>query len=115
MRGFELPLVRFKSFTGISNVSDLVEADAEYCNMCIKKFFATVRSTTDKKTCTNADKIEKKIQYIYEYIEKNSNECQLCLTVFMDKIQGSHCPHIQTVKAQLLKNYGDDIMIQNYY
>ncbi|KAJ8897629.1 hypothetical protein PR048_002978 [Dryococelus australis] len=56
--------------THISNVSDLVAADAQY-----------------------------------------HNDCQFSLTDLVDKIQGSYCPLNQTVKAQLLKKYGDVIVI----
>ncbi|KAJ8892552.1 hypothetical protein PR048_005133 [Dryococelus australis] len=51
------------------------------------------------------------MQHIYEYVEETSNQCQLSLTDLMDKVQGSYCPHIQTVEAQLLNKCGDGIII----
>lgn len=58
------------------NVFDLVSADAQYINMCMKKIFDAVRSTIGKKTGSNADEIEKAMLHIHQYIEKNSDECR---------------------------------------
>lgn len=35
----------------------------------------------------------------------------ISLDELMDKIEGDYRPHIKTVKAQLLKKYGDDIVL----
>lgn len=51
------------------------------------------------------------MQYIYSYLEQNSDECQFSLNELMTKIEGDYRPHIKTVKAQLLKKYGDDVLI----
>jgi hypothetical protein len=51
------------------------------------------------------------MQYIYSYLEQNSEEYQFSLDELMTKIEGDYRPHIKTVKAQLLKKYGDDILI----
>lgn len=52
----------------------------------MKKIFAAVRSTIYKRTGSNADETEKAMQHIYEYTEKNSDECRFSLTDFVDKI-----------------------------
>ncbi|GBN79877.1 hypothetical protein AVEN_204925-1 [Araneus ventricosus] len=51
------------------------------------------------------------MQYIYSYLQNNSDECQLYLDELMAKIEGDYRPHMKTVKAQLFKKYGDDILI----
>ncbi|GBL66152.1 hypothetical protein AVEN_141576-1 [Araneus ventricosus] len=51
------------------------------------------------------------MQYIYFYLEQNSDECQFSLDELMAEIEGDYRPHIKTVKAQLLKKYSDDISI----
>ncbi|GBM33106.1 hypothetical protein AVEN_9646-1 [Araneus ventricosus] len=51
------------------------------------------------------------MQYIYSYLEQNSDECQFSLDELTAKIESDYRPHIKTEKAQLLKKYGDDILI----
>lgn len=70
-----------------------------------------MQNTTHKKNGLNADKIEKAMQYTFNYIEQNSYDGQFSLTDLMDKFQCFYCPHVQTVKAQLLKMYGNGIVI----
>ncbi|KAK0156660.1 hypothetical protein PV327_011737, partial [Microctonus hyperodae] len=64
-----------------------------------------------KKRGPYANEIDTAMQYIYSYLEQNSDECQFSLDELMAKIEGDYLPHIKTVKAQLLKKYGDDILI----
>ena len=51
------------------------------------------------------------MEYIYSYVEQNSEECQFPFDESMAKIEGDYRPLIQTVKVQLLRKYGDDILI----
>lgn len=53
------------------------------------------------------------MDYIFSYLKENSSECQFSLEELQDQIKGEFYPHVKTIKAQLLKKYGDDIMISN--
>ncbi|GBP77915.1 hypothetical protein EVAR_89569_1 [Eumeta japonica] len=64
-----------------------------------------------KKRGPYASEIDTAMQYIYSYLEENSEECQFSLDELMTKIEGDYRPHIKKVKVQLLKKYGDDILI----
>lgn len=95
----------------LEHVHDLVAADAQYHNSCMKKLYQAPRSEEIKKRGPYAGEIDTAMEYIYSYLEQNSDECQFSLDELMAKIEGEYRPHIKTVKAQLLKKYGDDILI----
>ncbi|GBP63216.1 hypothetical protein EVAR_89483_1 [Eumeta japonica] len=95
----------------LEQVTDLVAADAQYHNSCMKKLYQTRSTEERKKRGPYACEIDTAMQYIYSYLEENSEECQFSLDELMTKIEGDYRPHIKIVKAQLLKKYGDDILI----
>ncbi|GBP17824.1 hypothetical protein EVAR_7817_1 [Eumeta japonica] len=75
----------------------------------MKKLYQT--PSTEERKEVRMQEIDTAMQYIYSYLEENSEECQFSLDELMTKIEGDYRPHIKTVKAQLLKKYGDDILI----
>lgn len=64
-----------------------------------------------KKKGPHAKEIDTAITYIHSYFEQNSDGYQFYVDELMAKIEGDYRPHIKTVKAQLLKKYGNDILI----
>lgn len=98
----------------LEQVNDLVAVDAQYHNSCMKKLYQATPTGQMKKRGPyrpRSNEIDIAMQYIYSYLEENSEECQFSLDELMDKIEGDYRPHIKTVKAQLLKKYGNDILI----
>ncbi|GBP90495.1 hypothetical protein EVAR_56732_1 [Eumeta japonica] len=77
----------------------------------MKKLYQTPSTEERKKRGPYASEIDTAMQYIYSYLEENSEECQFSLEELMTKIEGDYHPHIKIVKTQLLKKYGDDILI----
>jgi hypothetical protein len=78
----------------------------KYLALCVRYL-----NWRNKKRGPYANEIDTAMQYIYSYLEQNSEEYQFSLDELMTKIEGDYRPHIKTVKAQLLKKYGDDILI----
>lgn len=95
----------------LEHVNDLAAADAQYHNSCMKKLYQAPPVGEKSKTSQFANEIDTAMQYIFSYLEQNSEECQFSLNELMTKIEGDYRPHIKTVKTHLLKKYGDDILI----
>lgn len=95
----------------LEHTYDLVAAGTRYHNSCMKKLYQTPTTTEIKKRGPSANEIDTAMQYIYSYLEQNSEECQFSLDELMTKIEADYRLHIKTVKAQLLKKYGDGILI----
>ncbi|KAG5875261.1 hypothetical protein JTB14_033469 [Gonioctena quinquepunctata] len=71
----------------LEQVTDLVAADAQYHNSCMKKLYQTSSTEERKKRGPYASEIDTAMQYIYSYLEENSDECQFSLDELMTKIE----------------------------
>ncbi|KAG5881217.1 hypothetical protein JTB14_037064 [Gonioctena quinquepunctata] len=61
----------------LEQVTDLVAADAQYHNSCMKKLYQTPSTKERKKRGPYASEIDTAMQYIHSSLEENSEECQV--------------------------------------
>lgn len=90
-------------------VSDLVAAEARYHKSCSKKYFARVSSSRPQGRPEDDD-ITNCFDYICNYLEENENECQFTLPEILKDFKG-YIPTFKTLKARLIKKYGDEIIV----
>lgn len=95
----------------IGPVPDLIASDGQYHLLCMKKLYSRSQAEEKKVRGPFGDEIEKAMQNIFTFLDSNDEECQFSLDVLMNQIEGDYHPDIKTVKAQLLKKYGSDILI----
>ncbi|KAG5861006.1 hypothetical protein JTB14_026245 [Gonioctena quinquepunctata] len=69
----------------LEQVTDLVAADAQYHNSCMKKLYQTPSTEKRKKRGPYASEIDTAMQYIHSYLEENSEDCQFSLDELMTK------------------------------
>lgn len=92
-----------------NQVTDLVDVKSRYHAQCYNLVLRAPSTTT--KGRPSGDVIDAAMEQIYEYVEENSSECQFLLETLLDQVTTDNIPHLKTVKAQLKKKYGDDIVI----
>ena len=68
-------------------------------NSYMKKLYQAPSIENIKKRGQFANEIDTAKEYIYSYLEQNSEECQLPLDVLKAKIEGDYRAHIQTEKT----------------
>lgn len=92
--------------------TDLVAADARYHHRCHQNLYSLPRSL-DKRPLMRPDvcNLPQAMEAIYSYLRENREECQFSLQELMDQITGEYVPDVRTVKANLIKHFGDKIVI----
>lgn len=103
----------------LNPVTDLVAEEAKYHNSCMKKLnilamkAAEADGAPKQKRGRSVDQVEKAMSYIFNYLDENSSECQFSLQELINEIKCDYHPHVKTIKAQLIKKYGDGILISD--
>lgn len=59
---------------------------------------------------TEACNLPQTMEAIYSYLQENREYCQISLQELMEPITGEYVPNVRTVKAQLKKHYGYNIL-----
>lgn len=93
----------------IQHVTDLVAVEGRYHKLCQKRLYSRVK-TEHKRGYRPATNVDEAMEYIYSYLDDNSEECQFCLDDLMNQIDGEYRPDPRTVKSRLLKKYEEDIL-----
>lgn len=91
-------------------MTDLVAADAAYHLSCYKKLYSTV-PTGMKRGHRPASNVDEAMEFIFSYLEENSDECQFSFEDLVNQIEGEFRTDMRTIKARLRKQYGDDVLI----
>lgn len=91
--------------------TDLIAAGARYHSLCHKKLYSMPLASRLKRPPSEPTNVEECMEYIYSYLAENREECQFSLVNLIDQIKGDYKPDIRTVKAHLLKHYGDKIIV----
>lgn len=94
----------------IRNEDDLVAVDAWYHRFCNRKLYQKPSGEvkSGRPPATNTDEA---MEYIYNYLEENGEECQFPIEDLMKAIKGDVLPDIRTVKSRISKKYGEDVLI----
>lgn len=95
----------------LSNVSDLVAAEAIYHQDCFTKFFSHTVPTGKRRGRPEADYVVEAMEEIHSFLE-NNDECQHLLSKLMSKVTGT-IPDERTVKIKLKEKYKERIIITN--
>ncbi|KAK2578573.1 hypothetical protein KPH14_012007 [Odynerus spinipes] len=93
----------------IENVPDLTIVEARYHRTCWnnKKRIA-VQNRPGRPI---SSEIDRAMEYIYNYIDQNSDECQFTLQELIENIEGDFIPDVRTIKKRLKQKYIGDILI----
>lgn len=57
--------------------------------------------------------VDEAMQFIFDYLEENSDKCQFTLDDLINQIESDYRPDPRTVASRLIDHYGDDILIVN--
>lgn len=96
----------------ISQVNDLVALDGWYHQLCQKKLYSRPKSEM-KRGFRPASNVDEAMQFIFDYLEENSDECQFTLHNLINEIKSDYRPDPRTVASRLINHYGDDILVVN--
>lgn len=58
-----------------------------------------------------SDEVDRTMEYIYNYIQENSDECQFSLKQLQETIKGDFIPDARTIKKRLQRQYDYEILI----
>lgn len=94
----------------VHSVQNLVAVGARYHGTCASRVYNTTPKGT-KKGRPYGNKVDEAMGAIYSYLEENSSECQFSMSELVAKVEGNFVPDVKTIKNQLKKRYGGDILI----
>lgn len=96
----------------ISQVNDQVGFDGLYHRLCHKKLYSRPKSEM-KRGFRPTSNLDEAMQFIFDYLKENSDECQFTLDDLINQIESDYRPDPRTVASRLVDHYGDDILIVN--
>lgn len=96
----------------ISQVNDVGTFDGFYHRLCHKKLYSRTKSEM-KRGFRPASKVDEAMNFIFDYLEENSDECQFTLDDLINQIDSDYRPDPRTVTSRLVDHYGDDIFLVN--
>jgi hypothetical protein len=96
----------------VINVVDLVAADAKYHQSCFTDFFRNPIQTGFKRGRPPDEDIQSTMHEIYSCLE-NSDDCQFSMKELLDQVTG-YVPDERTVKENLKKRYGEEVIITSH-
>ncbi|KAG8190191.1 hypothetical protein JTE90_011915 [Oedothorax gibbosus] len=105
-RGDQWAQEKLQRISTLLEGTDLVAADADLS--CYRKLYSRVPTGMKRGYRSNVDEA---MEYIFSYLEDNSEECQFLFEDLVNQIEGEFIPDMRTIKARLRKQYGDDVLI----
>lgn len=96
----------------IANVPCLVNVKARYHNDCSKQLYSK-KWWDKKKSDVRKNDIDNAMEYVFTYLNENSEECQFLLADLMQSIKGDYIPERRTIVERLKVKYGEEILFFN--
>lgn len=92
----------------LAPVHDLVAAEAKFHRTCYFNFIKE-ENKQDTPGRPRTTEVHDAMNQIFQFLEE-SDDCQFSLTELTEQIKG-YVPHVNTIKKELIKKYGNDIFI----
>lgn len=99
----------FQILERIENIN-LVQEKARYHKDCYRNFFLKRTEASSSVGRPKTTEVEEAMKEIIDYLDQNSEECQFSLSKVKEAITG-HIPDDRTIKRELEKFYGGNIII----